>query len=245
MIERFSNTDSEYETQKFRKKRDNLMGFVITIDGPAASGKSSVSRELAKRLDCEWVSTGSFYRGLAYVAQQTEANLEDEKEIAELAQSDIWSVEIQPDTSHVFFKGNDVTKEIHHESVGLVASRISQYPGVRKMLLGAQRECRSDRGLVAEGRDCGSVVFPDADLKIYLDADTSNRAERRAQQNGLSKEDIEKLQKVRDNQDLTRSVAPLMTPEGAHVIDTSTMTLLEVVDTIERLFVPVLASLNR
>ncbi len=232
-------------TNTLRRKRDLPMSFVITIDGPAASGKSSVSRELAKRLNCDWVSTGSFYRGLAYVAQQTDANLEDEQEIAKLAQSDIWKVEIQPDTSHVYFKGKDVTPEIHHESVGLVASKISQYPEVRRRLLGSQRECRSERGLVAEGRDCGSVVFPEAELKIYLDADTSNRAERRAQQNGLSKEDIEKLQKVRDNQDLTRTVAPLTTPEGAHVIDTSTMTLHEVVDTIEELSGPVLKNLHR
>ena len=221
------------------------MSFVITIDGPAASGKSSVSRELAKRLGCDWVSTGSFYRGLAYVAQATKANLDNEKEIAELAQSKIWKVEIKPEKTHVIFDGKDVTSEAHQESVGLVASKISQYPTVRKMLLGAQRDCQTPKGLVAEGRDCGSVVFPKAELKIYLDADSENRALRRAQQNGLSKDDIEKQQKVRDNQDLTRTVAPLMAPEGAHIIDTSTMTLHEVVDFIEDLSKSIIKTKNK
>lgn len=217
------------------EKRDNTMSFVITIDGPAASGKSSVSRELAKRLNCDWVSTGSFYRGLAFVAQQTQANLENESDIATLAQSNIWKVVMAPEKTHVVFNGKDVTSEVHQESVGLVASKISQYPTVRKMLLGAQRDCQTARGLVAEGRDCGSVVFPSAELKIYLDADSENRAMRRAQQAGTSAQEVADQQKVRDNQDLTRTVAPLMAPEGAHVIDTSTMTLHEVVDHIEDL----------
>jgi cytidylate kinase len=221
--------------EKENQKRDMIMSFVITIDGPAASGKSSVSRELAKRLLCDWVSTGSFYRGLAYVAQVTKTNLDSESDIAKLAQSKVWKVEIKPEKTHVIFNGEDVTDEAHKESVGLVASKISQYPTVRKMLLGAQRDCRTPKGLVAEGRDCGSVVFPNAELKIYLDADSENRAQRRAQQSGLSQEDTEKQQKVRDNQDLTRKVAPLMAPEGAHIIDTSTMTLHEVVDYIEDL----------
>ena len=227
------------------KKRDDKMSFVITIDGPAASGKSSVSRELAKRLHCEWVSTGSFYRGLAYVAQETKANLENESDIAKLAQSKIWKVELGVEKTHVIYNGKDVTSEAHQESVGLVASKISQYPTVRKMLLGAQRDCQTPKGLVAEGRDCGSVVFPNAELKIYLDADSENRAQRRSQQSGASAQEIEKQQKVRDNQDLTRTVAPLMAPEGSHVIDTSTMTLNEVVDHIEELSKSILKTKNK
>lgn len=221
------------------------MSFVITIDGPAASGKSSVSRELARRLSCDWVSTGSFYRGLAYVAQQTKANLDNESEIAKLAQSDIWSVKMGAEKTHVMFQDVDVTSEAHQESVGLVASKISQYPTVRKMLLGAQRDCQSPKGLVAEGRDCGSVVFPQAELKIYLDADSESRALRRAQQAGASAQEIEKQQKVRDNQDLNRTVAPLMAPQGAHIIDTGTMTLNEVVDHIEELSKSILKTKNQ
>lgn len=221
------------------------MSFVITIDGPAASGKSSVSRELAKRLKCDWVSTGSFYRGLAYVAQQTNANLDNEMDIAKLAGSNIWNVKMGAEKTHVMFNGKDVTSEAHQESVGLVASKISQYPTVRKMLLGAQRDCQTPKGLVAEGRDCGSVVFPQAELKIYLDADSESRALRRAQQAGASAQEIEKQQKVRDNQDLNRTVAPLMAPEGAHIIDTGTMTLNEVVDHIEELSKSILKTKNQ
>lgn len=210
-------------------------GFVITIDGPAASGKSSVSRALAKILGCPWVSTGSFYRGLAYVAVQLKTNLNDEKAIVELAKSDIWSVEMGEEKTYVYFQGQDVTDEAHRESVGNAASQISQYPLVRKMLLEPQRRCRNSKGLVAEGRDCGSVVFPDADLKIYLTANSENRAQRRSQQSGVSKEDIEKLQKIRDNQDLTRTAAPMKIAQGAHVIDTSDMTLSQVVNQIQNL----------
>lgn len=232
MMELIRTLKKNIAGRKNKTGRDSKMSFVITIDGPAASGKSSVSRELAKRLGCDWVSTGSFYRGLAYVAQQTNANLENESDIAALAQSKIWSVKMGAEKTHVIFNGQDVTTEAHQESVGNVASKISQYPTVRKMLLGAQRDCKTPRGLVAEGRDCGSVVFPQAELKIYLDADSESRALRRAQQAGASAQEIEKQQKVRDNQDLNRTVAPLMAPEGSHVIDTGTMTLNEVVDHI-------------
>lgn len=206
------------------------MSFVITIDGPAASGKSSVSRELAKRLNCEWVSTGSFYRGLAYVAVQMKVDLSNEKALAELAVSDIWSVQYSAEKTRVLFKGIDVTEEAHKEEFGNVASQVAQYPLVRKMLLEPQRRCQSHRGLVAEGRDCGSVVFPYADLKIYLTADSESRALRRAQEKGDSKESIEKLQKSRDTADLSRRVAPLQVADGAKVIDTSSMNLSEVVD---------------
>jgi len=206
------------------------MSFVITIDGPAASGKSSVSRELAKKLGCDWVSTGSFYRGLAYVAVQMKVDLSDEQSLAELAISDVWGVVVSLDRTRVVFKGQDVTSEAHQESMGTVASQVSQYPLVRKMLLEPQRRCQSHKGLVAEGRDCGSVVFPYADLKIYLTADSESRALRRAQEQGDTKESIEKLQKSRDNADLSRRFAPLQVADGARVVDTSSMNLNEVVD---------------
>jgi cytidylate kinase len=186
-------------------------------------------------LGCEWVSTGSFYRGLAYVAIQLKADLDNEKELAKLAVDPVWSVEMGSEKTHVIFRGKDVTEAAHQESVGNVASKISQYPLVRKTLLEPQRRCRNNRGLVAEGRDCGSVVFPDAELKIYLTASSENRALRRSQQSGVSKEDIQKLQKIRDNQDLTRTEAPMKVAPGAHVIDTSEMTLPQVVEQIQSL----------
>lgn len=212
-----------------------MKAFVITIDGPAASGKSSVSRELSKRLSCPWVSTGSFYRGLAYVAVKMNFDLKDERKLAELAVSDIWSVHLGAERTHVFFRGQDVTTEAHQEQTGNAASQISQYPMVRKMLLEPQRRVQSHCGLVAEGRDCGSVVYPYADLKIYLTADSEHRAKRRAEEQGMSLVDVQKAQKTRDHQDLSRKSAPLQVAEGAHVVDTSHLTLLEVVDYVEGL----------
>lgn len=209
------------------------MGYVITIDGPAASGKSSVSRGLSKRFQIPWVSTGAFYRGLAYVAIQQNINLEDTKSLTELAMSDIWKVEMTADKTEVWYKDQNVTDMISREDVGNVASKISHYPEVRSSLLDNQRECAlRESGLIAEGRDCGTVVFPQAEVKIYLTASSKNRAERRAQELGLDAQDLVKQQKQRDEQDSTRKVAPLQVPKEALVIDTTDLTLDEVVEKI-------------
>ena len=209
---------------------------VITIDGPAASGKTSVSRELAKRLGWNWVSTGAFYRGLAYVAQQKQVDLKDQKALANICAEGDWHVELTQDHTLVIFQGQDVTSEIFKEQVGSIASQISQYPEVRAALLKAQRDMAlvDGLGLIAEGRDCGTVVFPKADFKVYLTARSEDRAMRRAMEQG---EDVEKTlseQKIRDKQDSTRKSAPLQIPEGAFVVDTSTMDLSTVVSHIEQ-----------
>lgn len=208
--------------------------MVITIDGPAASGKSTVSRELAKRLGWQWVSTGSFYRGLAYVALQMGIELDDTLGLAKLAHSDVWSVRMTADRTRVFFRENDVTDSISHEDVGSFASRISHYPEVRKALLQSQRGCsEGPQGLVAEGRDCGTIVFPDAEAKIYLTANSEHRAARRAAEQGANTQEIIEAQKVRDQQDSTRKAAPLAIPEQALVVDTTELSLDQVVDKVE------------
>ncbi|MBA2212422.1 (d)CMP kinase, partial [Escherichia coli] len=143
------------------------MGMVITIDGPAASGKSSVSRELARRLGWQWVSTGAFYRGLAFAALQLQIDLDDVSTLASLTHDPVWSVKMDDERTRVFFKDQDVTDQIAHEDVGNFASKVSHYPEVRKALLDAQRNCSAGpQGLVAEGRDCGTVVFPTAEAKV-------------------------------------------------------------------------------
>lgn len=210
------------------------MGMVITIDGPAASGKSSVSRELARRLGWNWVSTGAFYRGLAYVALQLGVDLDDVKGLKELTKSSVWEVRMTSEKTQVYFQGQDVTENIAHEDVGAFASRISHYPEVRQALLEAQRDCSNGpRGLVAEGRDCGTVVFPTAQAKIFLTANSELRAARRAAELGLNEEETIAAQKIRDKQDSTRKAAPLQVPENALVIDASLMNLNEVVDKVE------------
>jgi CMP/dCMP kinase len=211
-------------------------GTVITIDGPAASGKTTVSRELARRLNMNWVSTGAFYRGLAYAAQRLKLDLKDEAALVRLAKSNEWRVVMSEDTTRVFFQNQDVTDELNAESVGGAASIVSQFPKVRETLLPLQRAClQQGKDLIAEGRDCGSVVFPQAPVKIYLTARSQDRAQRRAKDEGKSVDTIEAAQKTRDAQDSQRTVAPLHVAQDAHVFDTSDMSLDEVLDGVERL----------
>lgn len=209
-------------------------GFVITIDGPAASGKSSVSRELAKRLTCPWLSTGAFYRGLAYVALQEKVPFSDAEKIAQLAFSPKWKIQVAPERTLVIYNQKDVTDAISEEIVGNYASQISKYPEVRQALLAQQRKfAESSQGLVAEGRDCGTVIFPTAEAKIYLTASSERRAERRAQEKGMEFSQIQAAQKDRDAQDTTRKAAPLQAAPDAYLLDSTEMSLSEAVDTIE------------
>lgn len=210
------------------------MGWVITIDGPAASGKSTVSRELAKRLGWRWVSTGAFYRGLAYVALQKKISFEDVPQLLELSQSNEWQVQMSESRTRVIYAGQDVTEFTAREDVGNYASKISHHPEVRKALLDHQRACsKGQPGLVAEGRDCGTVVFPQAQAKVYLTADQTHRAARRAAEEGQATEAIMAAQQKRDQQDSTRAVAPLQVPDNALVIDTTHMTLEDVISKVE------------
>ncbi len=203
---------------------------VVTVDGPAASGKSSVSRELARVWGWNWVSTGAFYRGLAYVAHEMKIPFHDEDALVQLIESDVWAIEMDDDQTHVFFNDDDVTDEVGREETGNYASQVSQLPRVRKALLEPQRSCAFfGPGLVAEGRDCGTVVFPDAVCKVYLTASSRDRAARRALEKGQDINQTYEQQKERDSRDLTRPTAPLQVPPEAIVIDTSELNLEDVV----------------
>jgi len=210
---------------------------VIAIDGPAASGKSSVSREISKRLGWPWVSTGAFYRGLGYVALELGVDLDDAEGLSRLAKDQsIWHIQMGSARTQVFFQNQDVTHLIQHEDVEAIASRISQIPRVRESLLGAQRECyQESRGLVAEGRDCGTVVFPNAFVKIFLTADEQSRASRRAQEQGGNVSEISEKQKQRDTQDQNRKVAPMAIAPDAVVLDTSLLNLQQVVESVMKI----------
>ncbi len=210
------------------------MGYVITIDGPAASGKSSVSRELARKLKIPWVSTGAFYRGLAFAAISQNISLNDKLSLSELAVSSIWRIEMTVENTFVWYADQNVTDKISKEEVGNYASQVSHYPEVRTSLLDQQRECAlTAAGLVAEGRDCGTVVFPKAEVKIYLTARSDSRAHRRAQELGLDEKALITQQQRRDEQDSTRKTAPLQIPTGAFVIDTSELSLQQVIQKVE------------
>ncbi len=219
--------------------------FIVTIDGPAASGKSSVSREIARRLGWNWVSTGAFYRGLAYVAYKAEVDLKDEEAVVTLARSANWFIRMTAEETCVFLNGQNVTSEVGKEEIGTLASKISSLPKVRLALLEAQRQCaKSVTGLVAEGRDCGTVVFPQAQVKVFLTARAEDRAARRALEEGRDLSKTIDEQKRRDAQDATRKTAPMQASADSNTIDTTQLSFVEVVEKVEDLVRAKLASIS-
>lgn len=197
---------------------------VLTIDGPAASGKSTVSRKMAELLGWKWVSTGAFYRGLAWVAHHLNIDPNAAAKLVEVSNNANWRVEMTAIATRVWYESRDITEAIKAEQIGNIASVISRHQLVRAALLNAQRQCaESGKGLVAEGRDCGTVVFPGAILKVYLTASAEARANRRALETGQTSDTLLNQQSIRDQQDQQRQHAPLAIPEGALVIDTSSM----------------------
>jgi cytidylate kinase len=208
---------------------------IITIDGPAGAGKSTVSKLLAARLSFVCLDTGALYRAAAYLLKGAGWN----GEIDLLADSALplkkISLRREEDRFRVIVDGEDVSDKIRTEEIGLLASRISAIPWVRRSLLPLQREMAIDGGIVAEGRDMGSVVFPDADVKFFLDALASERTKRRylemtGKGEPVNIADVGNDLLLRDRQDRERNVAPLIVPEGAVVVDSSDLTISQVVD---------------
>ena len=197
------------------------MKNLITIDGPAASGKSSLSRRLAHKLGWQWLSTGVFYRGIAYLSLLK--NIHSEKEIVDLIKILPWSVHLDKEQTKFIYDGKDITPNIYTNEVDKCASKMARFALVRQCLRPFQRACyeESVRGLVAEGRDCGTVVFTSAILKVYLTAHPEIRAKRRASQREelISLNEVIDSQKKRDQQDTNREESPLRQPEGALIID--------------------------
>ena len=209
-------------------------GLLITIDGPAGSGKSTVSRLLAKKLSYLYLDTGALYRAVAYLAIRNGISATDEKGVAELCRRTEIRLHRVDDVLKVFVNAQDVTEKIRTESVGLLASTLSAMPVVRSTLLTIQRESGKNGGIIAEGRDMGTVVFPDADLKFFLDADVEERARRRYMELVVrgEKVDYPSLKKdllCRDRQDRERAVAPLKVPEGAIMVDSTRLSIDAVV----------------
>ena len=209
------------------------MSKVITVDGPSASGKSALSRALARKLSIKWLSTGVFYRGLAYMAlSQKLANASPES-IAQLISQKNWAVQLTTEQSLFIYEQKNITKQIYTEHVDGLASRLAGMGAIRKVLLPCQRQflLKNPGGLVAEGRDCGTVVFPTARLKIYLTAKDHIRAHRRAKQrSSLPVKDVEILQKKRDQRDIERALSPLQKAKGALVMDTGQISFNQMVE---------------
>ena len=208
---------------------------VVTIDGPSASGKTSVSREIARTLNWSWVSTGAFYKAVALIVKKQQIHQLDESKIVDLIKTNwqkSWSVVMQPEKTAIHFEGHDMSDAASGENLADLASQISSFPRVREVLLQPQRDClkKIHNGLIAEGRDCGTIVFPDAPLKIYLTASHILRGKRRALEAGLTDHKVLEYQHKRDLRDTQRQTAPLKIPTGAYEIDTSQMDIQSVVD---------------
>ena len=211
--------------------------FVITIDGPAGAGKSTVSKALAKKLDYIYLDTGALYRALAYKTLKLKISLDEVSALDSLCSNTTVVLKNIDGQMKVSVDGEDVEEKIRTEEVGLAASKISTFAVVRERLLNLQREAGAECGIVAEGRDMGSVVFPHADYKFYLDANLEERIKRRYKEllgKGASVEykSIQKDMFARDKQDKQREIAPLKAPDGAIIIDSDNLSAAEVVEKI-------------
>jgi CMP/dCMP kinase len=211
--------------------------FIITIDGPAGAGKSTVSKTLAKKLNYIYLDTGALYRALAYKTLKFKISLDDVAALANLCSSTTIVLKNIDGQMKVSVDGEDVEEKIRTEEVGLAASKISTFAMVRERLLDLQREAGAQGGIIAEGRDMGSVVFPHADYKFYLDAKLEERIKRRyeellAKDSPVEYKSIQKDMLIRDNQDKQREIAPLKAPDDAIIIDSDNLSVQEVVDKI-------------
>ena len=202
----------------------------MTLDGPAGTGKSTVSREVASRLGVPRLDTGAFYRAAGLAATRAGVDLADHEAVANV----VAGINLDQDEGRMLLDGVDVSEEIRSQSITEASSLVSTHPEVRGLLVVYQREwvARHDNRAVVEGRDIGSVVFPDATVKIYLDARPEVRAQRRADQTGKDRSGVLAELRARDERDATREASPLIVPDGAVTIDTSDMTVDEVVDAI-------------
>ena len=227
-------------THKLRNSATQKL--VITIDGPAGAGKSTVAKLLAKELGLTYLDTGATYRALAF-AWTKEPNVEI-TDVLRLAAMARW-LPIRFESGHsgaprVFLNGVEITRTIRTQEVSEAAAQISQYPEVRSAMVARQRELAKDKGLVVEGRDTGSVVFPGADYKFFLDADLSVRARRRQQELRKLYGEPTPLAQIReelhfrDSLDIHRHVGPLVKPKGAVAIDTTNLTARQVMQRMRR-----------
>ena len=204
--------------------------LLITIDGPAGAGKTTVSKMLAQKLGYRYLDTGALYRGVAYEVRAAGIAADDDRGLGRVCSV----LRLHLEKGRLISNGNDISDRIRSPEITMLASAVSARPVVRQALLDLQRELGSGKRLVAEGRDMGTVVFPQADLKFFLDATARQRAVRRYEQygdgGGQTLERIEREIRERDANDSSRDVAPLKPAEDAVIIDSTTMDAQQVVE---------------
>ena len=213
------------------------MGFKIAIDGPAGAGKSTIARQVARRENLIYIDTGAMYRAMSLLMLQNGIPLNDAEKIGQECSRAQIDISYENGEQAVFLNGENVDAFLREERVGNAASAVSAVPRVRERLVQLQRELAASADVVMDGRDIGTVVLPDADLKIFLTASSRVRAERRyreLQEKGIEA-DLKTIQRdieERDHRDMTRETSPLRQAEDAVVIDSSMMTVDEVIQNI-------------
>lgn len=216
------------------------MGFCVAIDGPAGAGKSTIAKKLAKELGFIYVDTGAMYRAIALYLIRNDIKPDDVSKVEEALKDINVTIEYADDVQQVILNGENVSGYIRTEEVGFVTSTASKLPAVREKLLSLQRKMATTDNVIMDGRDIGTCVMPDAPVKIYLTASVETRAKRRwleFQEKGMecSLKEIEEDIAVRDYQDMNREIAPLKQADDAVLVDSSNMTIDEVVDTMKGL----------
>ena len=217
------------------------MSFNIAIDGPAGAGKSTIAKQLAKELSFIYVDTGAMYRSMALYFMRNGISKEDEAAISDACKNVEVSIVYENGEQQVLLNGENVSKEIRKEEVGKMASATSVYKDVRKKLVELQHKLAADKDVIMDGRDIGTCVLPNAQVKIYLTASVETRAKRRYQE--LQEKgvvcDLEAIKKDiadRDYQDMHREISPLKQAEDAVLVDSSDMGIEEVVENIKNIY---------
>ena len=213
------------------------MGYNIAIDGPAGAGKSTIAKQVAKEKGFIYVDTGAMYRGLAVHFLQSGIDPQDTKEIEEACRNAEVTIGYEDGNQQIYLNGENITSRLRQEEVGNMASKSSAVPKVREKLLDLQRTLAAEKDVVMDGRDIGTNVLPQADVKVFLTADARTRAKRRYDEltaKGIScnLDDIESDIRERDERDMNRETAPLKQAEDAVLIDSSHMSIPEVVSKI-------------
>jgi len=213
--------------------------FIITIDGPAGSGKSTTARRVAERLGYSYLDSGALYRAVTWAALQQNLDLQDSERVARLAEQLDLDIQAVESGLRILVNGRDVSHEIRMPEVTQAIAPVAANPGVRRALLGTQRRFGEQGGVVAEGRDMGTVVFPDADVKFFMVASLQERAKRRqaelaAKGVAVPLEELMNALQQRDDSDSRRTHSPLLRPQDAIDIDTSRLSIDEQVDLVIR-----------
>ena len=214
------------------------MGFVVAVDGPAGSGKGTITKIVADKMDLVSIDTGAMYRCVALEMINRNVSMDEIDKIKDILEEIKIELKRENDTPKVYLNGKDVSREIRTESVTKFVSPVSKIKEIREKLTEWQREMGQNQNIIMEGRDIGTTVFPNADVKIYLDATPEERARRRFEQNkqegitGMTYEEILENVKQRDYNDSNREIAPLRKAEDAILVDSTNMTIDEVVQAI-------------